>query len=201
MNWFDRFLWFTSSLIAGGMIVFLWTFAEYSLAEPIVTESTTPATTNGSMTTTVKSPPPSAIAPQMSTGNSNDICVVGASGAVQTQIFGLSFGGHVTDQTCATIRKARVMADLGMKVSAVSIMCSDPMVFDAMLRSATPCPATPMGLIGAEARDYWLANPDDRPWLNKSDSVMGEQDEETAQDKRNKALAIIGGIFGSALLF
>ena len=56
-------------------------------AEPIVTDSTTKSTvhTTGSVTTTLKSPPPSAISPSLSGGNS-DSCTVGVAGAVQTQI-------------------------------------------------------------------------------------------------------------------
>ena len=41
--------------------------------------------------TTVKSPPPSAMSPNISASNS-DLCTVGVSGAVQTQILGISAG-------------------------------------------------------------------------------------------------------------
>lgn len=201
MNWIDRFLLFSASLIAGGFIVLVWGLSEAAFAaDPIVTESTSTVTTQGSQTTKVESPPPSAIAPQVSTGASNDICVVGASGALQTQILGISLGGHVTDETCVRLRTARVMFDLGMKVAAVSVMCTDPLVFASMERSGSPCPAS-TGLIGKEAQAYWEANPQDRPYFDKTDPAGLTDETETAADKRNKALAIIGGIFGSALLF
>ena len=47
-------------------------------------------------TTTVKSPPPSAIAPSINSANS-DLCTVGISGAVQTQILGISAGKTVRE--------------------------------------------------------------------------------------------------------
>ena len=70
----------------------------FAQTDPIVTESTTNSTvtTNGEMTTTVKSPPPSAISPQFSAGNNNDLCTVGVAGAVQTQILGISAGTTFT---------------------------------------------------------------------------------------------------------
>ena len=73
--------WLTIGLLLGGLMAYS---VDVLSADPIVSEQT--VTTNGQMTTTVKSPPPSAIAPQFSAGNGNDLCTVGASGAVQTQI-------------------------------------------------------------------------------------------------------------------
>ena len=49
----------------------------------------------------------------------------------------------------------------GMKVAAVSILCQDPRVWDAMTDAGTPCPAR--GSIGAEAAQYWSDNPDEIP--------------------------------------
>jgi hypothetical protein len=71
-------------------------------ADPIVTESTTDSTvtTNGEMTTTVNSPPPSAISPQISANTNSDLCTVGVAGAVQTQILGISMGSTVRDMNC-----------------------------------------------------------------------------------------------------
>ena len=61
-------------------------------ADPIVTESTSNSTvkTETDTTTTVKSAPPSAISPSIS-GSNSDLCTVGVSGAVQTQILGVSW--------------------------------------------------------------------------------------------------------------
>ena len=105
-------------LLLGGLIAFsVNTFA----ADPIVSEQT--VTTNGTQTTTVKSPPPSAIAPQFSAGNGNDLCTVGASGAVQTQILGISVGSTFTEENCIRLKNAKTLYDMGMKVAAVSVMC------------------------------------------------------------------------------
>ena len=44
-----------------------------------------------------------------------------------------------------------------MKVAAVSTMCQDRRVFDAMMNAGTPCPID--GKIGAEAKLIWDAEP------------------------------------------
>ena len=65
-------------------------------AQPIVTDSTSNSTSysKSDSTTTVKSPPPTAVAPAVTVINS-DVCAVGASAAVQTQILGISMGGKI----------------------------------------------------------------------------------------------------------
>ena len=45
------------------------------------------------------------------------------------------------------------MYDMGMKVAAVSVMCQDERVFDAMMNAGTPCPKD--GLVGDKARLAW----------------------------------------------
>jgi len=111
-------------------------------------------------TTTVKSPPPSAIAPSINSANS-DLCTVGVSGAVQTQILGFSTGSMQRDMNCEKLKNAKVLYDMGMKVAAVSVMCQDERVFEAMMNAGTPCPFD--GKIGAEAKAAWLANKDLQP--------------------------------------
>lgn len=110
--------------------------------------------------TRVESPPPSAIAPSINTSNS-DLCTVGVSGAVQTQILGISAGRTVRDMNCEKLKNAKTLYDMGMKVAAVSVMCQDERVFDAMMNAGTPCPYD--GLIGQEAKAAWLANKDKQP--------------------------------------
>jgi len=194
MTWASRLYLFFVSMLFGGLIVALLTllFPTPTQAEPIVTESTSTVTTNGSQTTTVKSPPPSAIAPQFSAGNNSDLCTIGATGAVQTQILGISVGSTFTEENCIRLKNAKTLYDMGMKVAAVSVMCQDKKVFDAMMNAGTPCPYD--GLIGDAAKDAWQTHTDKTP-------VEGETDEPTAEDKRNQALGIIGGVFGAALLF
>jgi hypothetical protein len=104
------------------------------------------------MDTTINSPPPSAISPQISASNS-DLCTVGVAGAVQTQILGISAGRTVRDMNCEKLKNAKTMYDMGMKVAAVSVMCQDERVFDAMLNAGTPCPKD--GLVGDKARLAW----------------------------------------------
>ena len=146
-------------------------------AEPIVTESTSNSNvnTNNRSETTVKSPPPSAISPSINTSNS-DLCTVGVSGAVQTQILGLSSGQTVRDLNCERLKNAKVMYDMGMKVAAVSIMCGDTRVFNAMMMAGTPCPFE--GKIGDEAKELWKANPQMDPnnieqEIRRNDKVEG----------------------------
>ena len=47
---------------------------------------------------------------------------------------------------------------MGMKVAAVSVMCQDKRVFDAMMMAGTPCPYN--GMIGPEARAAWETSTD-----------------------------------------
>jgi hypothetical protein len=122
-------------------------------AEPIVTDSTSRSTTSGDMTTTVKSPPPTAVAPSITTIN-NDVCAVGASGAAQTQILGIAFGGTMRDMNCERIKLSKNLYDMGMKVAAVANLCQDDRVFQAMVDAGTPCPVE--GKIGEQAREIWI---------------------------------------------
>lgn len=112
----------------------------------IVTDSTTRSET------TVKSPPPTAIAPAITTIN-NDVCAVAASAAVQTQILGISMGGTMRDMNCERIKLSKNLFDMGMKVAAVATLCQDERIFTAMIAAGTPCPVD--GKIGAEARAEW----------------------------------------------
>ena len=132
-------------------------------AQTVVTESTSNSTirTDGEMTTTVKSPPPSAISPQFSGGNNSDLCTVGVAGAVQTQILGISAGTTFTEENCVRLKKAKTLYDMGMRVAAVSLMCQDYRVWSSMMSAGTPCPYD--GKIGDEAKALWEANPDRIP--------------------------------------
>ena len=155
--------------------------------DPIVTDSTTKSTvhTTGDITTTVKSPPPSAISPSLSGGNGNDQCIVGVSGAVQTQILGISMGSTIRDMNCERLKNSKTLFDMGMKVAAVSVLCQDVRVFDAMMMAGTPCPYH--GIIGTDARIAW-----------QNDELNRPKTEEEEDDKSN---AILGGIGASALGF
>ena len=155
--------------------------------DPIVTDSTTKSTvtTNGNITTTVKSPPPSAISPSLSGGNGNDQCIVGVSGAVQTQILGISMGSTIRDMNCERLKNSKTLFDMGMKVAAVSVLCQDVRVFDAMMMAGTPCPYH--GIIGPDARIAW-----------QNDELNRPKTEEEEDDGSN---AMLGGLGASILGF
>jgi hypothetical protein len=106
------------------------------------------------------SPPPSAIAPSMMS-YSQDLCTTGMSGAVQTQILGLSAGKTVRDQNCERLKLSKTLFDMGMRVASVSLLCQDIRVFEAMAEAGTPCPY--QGQIGDKAKAAWAANPDKKP--------------------------------------
>jgi len=135
-------------------------FSAATIAQPIVTESTNNNTNVNRNTsdsrsvseTTLKQPPPTAVAPAVTTIN-NDVCAVVASGAVQTQIFGISMGGTMRDMNCERIKLSKNLFDMGMKVAAVATLCQDERVFAAMMGAGTPCPVD--GKIGAAAREEW----------------------------------------------
>lgn len=98
-------------------------------------------------------PVPSAIAPSMS-AFSQDVCGIPVSGAVSSTVIGVSGGSVYTDANCERIKLAKTLNDLGLKVSAVAILCSDTRVWDAMMMSGTPCPID--GMIGDVARNEWI---------------------------------------------
>jgi len=107
-------------------------------------------------TQTLKSPPASAIAPSIG-ASSSDICTTGVSGAVQTQILGVAGGTTIRDMNCERLKLSKTLYDMGMKVAAVSVMCQDRRVFDAMQMAGTPCPF--FGEIGEEAASGWETSP------------------------------------------
>jgi len=104
--------------------------------------------------------PPTASAPSIVINNS-DVCKSTASAAIQTQILGFASGITITDENCERLKLARSLYGMGMKVAGVSILCQDARVFDGMWMAGTPCPYE--GMIGDDARQAWLDNPDAVP--------------------------------------
>jgi len=123
----------------------------------------------------IKSPPPSAIAPSIGSSYSQDLCTTGVSGAIQTQILGLSAGKSVRDMNCERIKLSKTLYDMGMRVAAVSTMCQDERVWKAMMMAGTPCPFE--GKIGDEALEAWVENPQLIP-DNALDEVKMKDEEE-----------------------
>jgi hypothetical protein len=156
------------------MIMMFILFASVAFSEPIVTENTSTVTSNSDSTTTVYSPPPSAISPTINASNS-DLCTVGVAGAVQTQILGISAGATVRDMNCEKLKNARQLYNMGMKVAAVSVMCQDPRIFEAMMQAGTPCPFD--GMVGDAAKAAWNANEGEQP----AEEIKNEELDETTK--------------------
>ena len=125
-----------------------------------VNTSTSTSNATQKVTQRIKTAPPSAVAPSIMS-YSQDLCTTGASAAVQTQIFGISAGKSVRDENCERLKLSKGLYDMGMKVAAVSLLCADHRVFQAMEQAGSPCPYK--GKIGAEAQTAWDENPEDRP--------------------------------------
>lgn len=142
-----------------------------TIAEPIVTESTSTTNSTAASTTKVISPPPTAVAPAITTIN-NDVCAQASSGAVQTQILGISMGGTVRDMNCERIKLSKNLYDMGMKVAAVATLCQDDRVFRAMLDAGTPCPV--QGKIGEQAKEIWKA----KGKIKEDDTVVPAPEEQ-----------------------
>ena len=170
-------------MFAAFIMLFLTTAAyaqEETTNDPIVTENTTTSTvtTTSDATNTIITAPPSAIAPNIS-ASSSDICTIGVSGAVQTQILGISAGSTVRDMNCEKLKNAKTLYDMGMKVAAVSVMCQDPRIFTAMMDAGTPCPID--GLIGEQAKNEWNSpeNQDRRPDAQTNRGINVDPDTRT----------------------
>ena len=187
-----------NNLIAGLIVLVFWitlvipTVVKAAVDESAITQTTTSTvTSNGTNETTVYSPPPSAISPNVG-GNNSDLCTISSSGALGTQILSLSLGATYTEENCLRLKKAQKLYIFGMKVAAVSVMCQDPDVWQAMMDAGTPCPID--GLIGDQAKAAWEVRTTQIP--------MPEGEHElTAEDKRNKALSVMGSVAAAFLFF
>jgi hypothetical protein len=113
--------------------------------------------------------PPTANAPSVVVNNS-DVCKSAYSAGLQTGFAGFATGITVTDKNCERIKLSRGLFGMGMKVAAVSMLCQDARVFDAMVMAGTPCPYK--GKIGAEALEAWKKNPNDAP---EGSSILEEE--------------------------
>ena len=139
--------------ITKNLLIFLIIILISVIAKPVLSADTN---TVSSTVVTDKSVP-TASAPSVVVNNS-DICKTAASTAVQTQVLGIATGITITDENCERIKLSRSLYSMGMKVAAVSALCADPRVFDAMHMAGTYCPY--MGAIGEEAKEGWKENID-----------------------------------------
>ena len=145
------------------------------------TTNNTTSTTNGSDV-----PVNSANSPSYS-AMSQDVCSMGISGSLSTLGLGVSGGKHIRDLNCERIKLSKVLYDYSMKVAAVSLLCQDERVFEAMLMAGTPCPFE--GKIGKEAVDQWNKYDVERPDYNSYVSKLETRskiDEELAEIERQE---------------
>ena len=139
MSSINKIIVFVLALIIGGLLA-------------IISDQVLAADTN--ITTNMKGMPvPSAIAPSISTMNPK-ICKTGVSGGANTGVVSISGGFTVEDENCARIVKAETLSNLGLKVSAVSLMCQDEATWEAMEMASSPCPFG--GALGDVARRAWF---------------------------------------------
>ena len=150
------------------------------------TNTTTSTTTNTTTTNGSDIPVNSANSPSYSS-MSQDVCSMGVSGSVSTLGFGASVGKHIRDLNCERIKLSKVLYDYGMKVAAVSILCQDERVFEAMQMAGTPCPFE--GKIGKEAITQWNKYSHERPDYEtyvKKLETRSQIDEELAEIQRQE---------------
>ena len=83
-----------------------------------------------------------------------DSCVIPLAAGVTVIGFSGSFGSYMVDEACERRKSVAVLSKLGMKVAAISLMCQDENVWQAMMDAGTPCPID--GLIGAKAKERWM---------------------------------------------
>ena len=156
------------------------------------TNTTTTTSTTTNSTTGSDIPVNSANSPSFSS-MSQDVCSMGVSGSLSTLGVGISGGKHVRDLNCERIKLSKVLYDYGMKVAAVSILCQDERVFEAMQMAGTPCPFE--GKIGKEALDQWnkydIERPDYDSYVSKLEnrSRIDEELAEIARQEEAKRIA------------
>jgi hypothetical protein len=135
----NKVITFILALVIGGLLAII--------SDQVFAADTNITTNNKGM------PVPSAIAPSISTMNPK-ICKTGVSGGANTGVVSFSGGFTVEDENCARVVKAETLSNLGLKVSAVSLMCQDESIWEAMEMASSPCPFG--GALGDVARRAWF---------------------------------------------
>lgn len=175
-------------------VALMFTLVGTASAETNTVTSTVTSSNTVSGTTTVDKTPPTASAPNVVVNN-QDVCTTAVSAAVQTQVLGIAGGTTIKDLNCERLKLSRALYGMGMKVAAVSMLCQDARVFNAMEMAGTPCPYK--GKIGMEAARAWAKDPEARPdyeeWLKRNEL-------EQAEANWNNETAVGIGLFGILLL-
>ena len=131
-----------------------------------ITKSVISADTNTTVSGTVVTDKsvPTASAPSVVVNNS-DVCKSAYSAGVQASVLGIASGVTVSDENCKRLKLSRSLYGMGMKVAAISTLCQDYRVFDAMMMAGTPCPYE--GKIGDDAKIEWEKNTHQIPKKSK----------------------------------
>jgi hypothetical protein len=169
--------------------------------------------TNNYNATGAGSPAPvmSAIAPTVMGGGGNDSCLMPKTMGLSLSIVGLGAGATEQDEACNRRKDARLLGSpqtlggLGLQVSAISVLCSSPQVFKAMMLANTPCPimsvTTGKLLMGADAvakyrekpEAYIVGYADDKAFwdalLRIGEDLQDEQAEATASSVKRQSLS------------
>ena len=161
------------AIIAAILIWFLNGLMDSAMAE----------TNTVSSTVVTNNTPPTANAPSVVVNNS-DVCKTAASVGVQTQILGIASGITVTDENCERIKLSRSLYAMGMKVAAISTLCADARVFDAMWNAGTYCPYN--ASIGEDAKKGWEENKDKIPKGSLIFVSMEEAEKLKIKEEREK---------------
>ncbi len=143
-------------------------FGTNQQAETITTTTETTVNQEGMPVTT-------AVAPSTPTYQA-DTCIVTSGKGMQTLQIGFSYSKMRRDETCERLKLSRQLSSLGLKVAATSVLCQDPRVWWAMRNAMTPCPIK--GLIGEEAIEYYVKNPEYVPkrLVVEHDPLPGTED-------------------------
>ena len=161
------------TIIAAILIYFLSSLMDSAMAE----------TNTVSSTVVTNNTPSTANAPSVVVNNS-DVCKTAASVGVQTQILGIASGITVTDENCERIKLSRSLYAMGMKVAAISTLCADARVFDAMWNAGTYCPYN--ASIGEDAKKGWEENKDKIPKGSLIFASMEEVEKLKIKEEREK---------------
>ena len=158
------------------------------------TDTSTSNTYNGAGSSS-EIPVGSAISPSYMS-NGMDTSLKGTGGSLQTVGVGFSSGGYEIDPNCDRRRDAKLLSDLGMKVSAVARLCQSLDVWKAMFVSGTPCPVLSNGKLVVGKRAFLVMkrqpetyipdyNRDTKDWYNTLLNIGGgeatdEEDDNTS---------------------
>ena len=144
------------------IILCIITFMVFFTITKAVISADTNTTVSGTVVTDKSVP--TASAPSVVVNNS-DVCKSAYSAGVQSPVLGLASGVTITDENCERIKLSRSLYGMGMKVAAISTLCQDHRVFDAMMMAGTPCPFE--GKIGDDAKTEWEQNTHQIPKQSK----------------------------------